>query len=190
MFISVDAKNIKGYTTMSEFDLALKAYLDEMLSFARSRIRDPQLAADAVQDSLLKALSKKDSLRDEQNLRAWLYQILRNTITDLYRGNKRHITDPLDDPDSLAGQEELERIACGCIEKLLPTLNADYAYIIRELELRQQPVKEISARLEITTNNLKVKRHRARQQLKQRLEQTCRLCAAHGCLDCDCDTRG
>ncbi|HED09081.1 MAG TPA: sigma-70 family RNA polymerase sigma factor [Caldithrix abyssi] len=173
---------------MSEFELALNSYLDEMLSFARSRIKDPQLAADAVQDSLLKALNHKNSLRQEHSLRAWLYQILRNTINDLYRKNKRHFTEPIDDPDSLAEQEELERIACRCIEKLLPALNKDYAYIIRELELRQQPVKEISAQLKITPNNLKVKRHRARQQLKQRLEQTCRLCAAHGCLDCDCDS--
>lgn len=35
-------------------------------------------------------------------------------------------------------------------------------------------------------NNLRVRHHRARQQLRERLEQTCRLCAKHGCLDCTC----
>jgi hypothetical protein len=28
----------------------------------------------------------------------------------------------------------------------------------------------------------------ARQALKQRLEETCRICAVHGCLDCTCQS--
>ncbi len=171
---------------MSDFEHALNSYLDELLSFARSKINNPQLAADAVQDSLLKALRKRDTLRDESRLRSWLYQILRNTIHDLHRKSKHSLMEAAD-PDTIATQEEMERIACRCIEKLLPALNRDYAYIISELELKQKPLKEVSERLDITPNNLKVKRHRARRQLKERLEQTCRLCAAHGCLDCDCE---
>lgn len=29
--------------------------------------------------------------------------------------------------------------------------------------------------------------HRARKQLRERLEATCRVCSKHGCLDCSCD---
>ena len=31
-----------------------------------------------------------------------------------------------------------------------------------------------------------VRRHRAHRQLRERIEQTCRSCAAHGCVDCTC----
>lgn len=44
----------------------------------------------------------------------------------------------------------------------------------------------VAADLGITRNNLKVRRHRARKQLRARLEDLCRLCAHHGCLDCTC----
>jgi RNA polymerase sigma-70 factor (ECF subfamily) len=86
----------------------------------------------------------------------------------------------------LIADNDMDRLACLCMEKLLPSMNEDYALLIRELELQQQPTKVIARKLNITPANLKVKRHRARMQLKQRLQQTCRLCAKHGCLDCDC----
>jgi RNA polymerase sigma-70 factor (ECF subfamily) len=38
-------------------------------------------------------------------------------------------------------------------------------------------------------NNLKVRLHRGRKQLRERIEQTCRACATHGCLDCICGSR-
>ena len=44
----------------------------------------------------------------------------------------------------------------------------------------------VAERLDITRNNLKVRHHRARQQLRERLEETCRTCATHGCIDCTC----
>jgi len=45
----------------------------------------------------------------------------------------------------------------------------------------------VAKELGITPNNLKVRRHRARQQLRERLEEVCRTCAKHGCLDCSCE---
>ena len=45
---------------------------------------------------------------------------------------------------------------------------------------------DLADRLGITKNNLKVRRHRAHRQLRERVEQTCRSCAAHGCVDCTC----
>ena len=171
---------------MTSFEQSLNSHLDGLLSFARSKINDPQLAADAVQDSLFKALKGRGSLKQNRSIRAWLYQILRNTITDLYRGNAGNPTDKAD-MDSFLNDEELDTLACTCMEKLIPTLNEDYAFMIRELELNQKPVKEIARQLNINEGNLKVKRHRARQQLKRRLEETCQMCAKHGCLDCDCD---
>jgi DNA-directed RNA polymerase specialized sigma24 family protein len=42
-------------------------------AFARSRLRDEQLAADAVQESLLRLLGAEHQLKDDENLLAWLY---------------------------------------------------------------------------------------------------------------------
>jgi DNA-directed RNA polymerase specialized sigma24 family protein len=57
LFCSVDVEIEKGYTIeLNNFENALKEHLDELLIFSRSKINDKELAADIVQDSLLKAV--------------------------------------------------------------------------------------------------------------------------------------
>ena len=72
----------------------------------------------------------------------------------------------------------------------LPALKPDYATLLRRLDLNGEASAPVAASLGITRNNLIVRLHRARRQLRERLEQTCRLCAKHGCLDCHCDQPG
>ena len=65
-------------------------------------------------------------------------------------------------------------------------IQAEYADLIQAVELGGESPDVMAGRLGITSNNLKVRRHRARQALRRKLEETCRTCADHGCLDCTC----
>ena len=156
--------------------------LDAVTAFARARTGDDELAREAVQAALVKALGRAHQLEHDERALAWFYRILRNTITDLYRA-RRH--DELD-PDTPAEAAELEAVACRCFEALLPEMNPGYAALIRRLDLNWERPEAVADDLGITMNNLKVKRHRARKQLRERLEDQCRLCAKPGCLDCTC----
>jgi RNA polymerase sigma factor (sigma-70 family) len=158
--------------------------------FARKRLGDPELATDAVQESLLKALKAADQIRNEENAKAWFYRILRRTIIDLYRrrdARDRALAELEHDLNSPPDTEE-ERIVCACMERLLPTMNPQYALLINRLDLNEEAPDTVAASLGISRNNLNVRVHRARQQLKRRLEENCRVCAMHGCFDCHCDT--
>jgi RNA polymerase sigma factor (sigma-70 family) len=162
----------------------------EFTGFARKRLGDPELAADAVQDSLLKAIKAGDQLRDEENAKAWFYRILRRTIIDLYRRRDAHdrtVTEFEHEVNSPADNEE-ERVVCACMEALLPMMTPQYSALIRQLDLAEEAPDTVAASLGISRNNLNVRVHRARQQLKRRLEENCRVCAKHGCLDCHCGT--
>ena len=72
--------------------------------------------------------------------------------------------------------------------RLLPTMTPQYASLIKQIDLNEEAADDVAANLGITKENLNVRIHRARQQLKQRLEENCRICAQHGCLDSHCDT--
>lgn len=173
---------------MSALETTLIANLDVISGYARKQAGDPDLAAEAVQQSLLKALEAAPALRDETRLLPWFYRILNNTITDLYRRRsvqERHQPQPAGEQE-VAADPVAPATVCRCFEALLPSLNPEYAALIRMLELDDQDPQAVADRLGLTRNHLKVKRHRARQQLRQRLEATCRLCAEHGCLDCTC----
>jgi RNA polymerase sigma factor (sigma-70 family) len=159
------------------------------LAYIRRQVSDPELAEDILQDGLLRAVRSAPELRDEDRLVSWFYSILRNAIVDAYRRRdveRRHFAPLGDFEPTLESDDEAERVLCGCFEALVPTLKADYAELISGMELRGESTEVTAQRLGITPNNLKVRRHRARQALRSRLLDTCRACAEHGCLDCTC----
>jgi RNA polymerase sigma factor (sigma-70 family) len=165
----------------------LGANLDAFVGFARKRLDDPELAADVVQDSLLKALQSADQLKDTDRLLPWFYRILRRSIVDAYRqrGADQSAREKLQ-VELEHETEEQERLACQCFERVLPTLKPDYAEMLRRVDLEGISVSALARSSGLSANNATVRLHRARAQLRERLEQTCRLCATHGCLDCTC----
>jgi RNA polymerase sigma factor (sigma-70 family) len=169
----------------------LLAHRGMLLAYVRKRIASPELAEDLLQDSLLKALRSAPGIRDDEKLIPWFYRILNNAIIDIYRGKG---TAPvradldvelLEDPGE--STETGDQALCACFRALLPTLKPEYAEMIQRMELGTADPARVAAELGITRNTLKVRRHRARQALRDRLEETCRVCAKHGCLDCSCE---
>jgi len=161
------------------------AHREPLLRFIRARGVPAGDAEDVLQESLLKALRAAPELHDDDRLVPWLYQIVRNAIADHFRRYEREVEDDPDTDGRLASEAET-RMLCQCVEALLPTLTPSYGEMLVAVELEGESMASAAARLGITRNNLKVRLHRARAQLKKRLEETCRTCAEHGCLDCAC----
>jgi len=160
----------------------------KLLAYIHSKVSDSAAAEDILQDSLLKALQALPSLRDEEKLVSWFYNIVNHTIIDFYR--RRHVEMAYLDRYAADVQRHAEpediTALCACFRELIPTLKSEYAALIEQLELTDGEPGEVAVHMGITRNNLKVRRYRARQALRQRLEETCRVCAEHGCLDCTC----
>lgn len=161
--------------------------------FARKWTGDDDLAADAVQESMIRAIKAAPDLVHTEQLMAWFYRILRNVLTDLHRRKvaRNRVMDQYAEETSIEGlvSEEFETDACQCFRSLLPTLKNEYARIIELCDLEGESHDQAASMLGISKNNLKVRLHRARGQLRIRLEQTCQLCSSHGCFDCNCDHR-
>lgn len=158
------------------------------MAYVRRKVGDPDLAEDLFQDSLLKALQKAGDLEDQERLIPWFYRILNNAVVDYYRRRAvetRHQAELAFDSAPDAGTDEWARL-CECLRELIPTLKPEYAALIERLDLAEGDPAQVAGELNISRNNLKVRRHRARQALRERLEQTCRMCAEHACLDCTC----
>ncbi len=159
-----------------------------LLGFIQKRVTDPDLAEDVLQEGLLKALRSADDLRDEERLLPWFYRILNNAIIDTYRkrATEMRYLESYAREMEVEATPEHDAALCACFRELLPSLKPEYAELIDRLELNPGDPGQVAVQLNIQPNNLKVRRHRARQALKQRLEETCRTCAIHGCLDCTC----
>ncbi len=173
---------------MAKASDALIENLNAFVAFARKRVGDPELAADLVQDSLLKVLKSSDEPFDGEGAVTWFYRILRHSIIDIYRrrdvrarGLERLHAELPDQPDAAA-----ERVLCQCVNRLLPGLPEQYRDVLQRVDLDGLAPKEAATALGLTLNNLNVRLHRARQRLREKVEATCRVCSKHGCLDCSC----
>jgi len=56
--------------------------------------RNPSLAEDMMQETLVKAWANRSSFARGTNMRAWLYRILRNTYFNHLRQRRREVPDP------------------------------------------------------------------------------------------------
>lgn len=164
------------------------------LEFVARRVGSREDAEDILQAALAKSLEKGRSLRRGESVVAWFYRLLRNAITDHYRRRRAQLkaharlpAEPLLDPGF---DRWLERNVCTCVLAEVEDLKPEYAEILRRVEIEERPLGETAGELGITANAARVRLHRARRALRERLELTCRTCAPHGCLDCTCRSTG
>ena len=167
----------------------LLPHREKLLNFIQSKVSDPELAEDILQDSLLKALTGLPDLENEEKLLSWFYKIVRNRIIDHYRrsGTESNYLEKYAQETSFYDSEEEETTVCQCFRGLLDDLKPEYEILIKEMELGDELPEHVAERLGITRNNLKVRRYRARQQLHDKLEETCGKCAERGCTHCECE---
>lgn len=167
---------------------ALTDRLASFISFVRSRTGDAELAADIVQDCLLKAIRSDISPADDEAAIQWFYRVLRNAVIDSHRRRevREHALATLQQewPEHLAPPDE--RRLCQCISSILPGLPEPEADLLRRVDLNGESPSSLAAASGERVNTLNVRLHRARKHLREHLERICRTCAKHGCLDCDC----
>jgi RNA polymerase sigma-70 factor (ECF subfamily) len=75
----------------------VERYGDALYRYALARLRRPQEAEEAVQDTLLAALKGRGQFQGQSHPRTWLIGILKRKIADLFRRAAR--SGPGDDPE-------------------------------------------------------------------------------------------
>lgn len=173
---------------------ALNAHRNVFKAFLVSRLKNEAEAEDLLQQGLLKALRQAGGIKDEARLDAWFYQLLRNTLIDHYRSRSaaRRREDQLGQlvaalGDDVASAPSAWRAEiCRCLEGVVDTLKFPQAELVRRVDLGGEPVQEAARALGLTPNNASVTLHRARKELRARLETFCGECSEGACLDCDC----
>jgi RNA polymerase sigma-70 factor (ECF subfamily) len=157
-------------------EMVWSAFNSRLERFIRSRVSDSQAADDLLQDVYIRIHTRVDTLRDEERLQSWVYQVARNVVNDYYRQLKPldEITDavPAQDADDGATDDITERLAQSvrCMIEVLPDEYRE-ALILTELEGLTQ--KELADRLGISLSGAKSRVQRGRKMLRELLLQCC-----------------
>lgn len=90
---------LKPWTQPDAFHTVLKARSGRWYNACYRITRDAELAADAVQEALLKAWARREEFRGEAALDSWIHRIALNAAIDLTRRRKTRAEDELHDDD-------------------------------------------------------------------------------------------
>jgi RNA polymerase sigma-70 factor (ECF subfamily) len=85
---------------------ALDEHGDRLYAFALRMTRDPDLAADAVQEAFATALRKIDAFRGESNVATWLHRIVYTKAVDLIRQRGKETPLPEDEEGGLGPDDD------------------------------------------------------------------------------------
>ncbi len=136
-------------------------------------------AEEIAQDSFVKAYRSLNSFKQNSKFSTWLYSIVYTTAMTFLR-KKRLDVDLIDDnenPEFLniaadQGADELEfKSKMAYVNMAINQLLPDDAAVITLFYQGEQSLEEIGRQLKMETNTVKVKLHRARLRLKDKLER-------------------
>jgi RNA polymerase sigma-70 factor (ECF subfamily) len=155
----------------------LQAHRGELYRFVLKRVRDAAAAEDIVQEVLVKAYTQQGTLKEPSKLRSWLYQIVRNTISDHYRGQKtlEPVLDHLPPPGAGEETEQAQRELAGCLVPLLDELPESYRRALQLAEIEGVTQQEVASRLGLSLSGAKSRVQRARKMLREALLNCCQV---------------
>lgn len=170
----------------------LQRHRARFLAFLAPRVGGLEAAEEVLQAALARALETEAGVREEERAVAWFYRLLRNALVDRHRAAQRagRALGQLAEEEALSSQEahELERTVCACVADLSATLKPEYAEALRQVDMQEVALAQYAQAAGLTYTNAKVRLHRARQALAQRLEAACgRACCLQGCAECPCE---
>lgn len=141
----------------------------ELKGFVYKRVKDKALTEDIVHDVFLKVQSKIHQVKESEKLFGWIYQITRNTITDHYRKNSKNINPK--DIDWESSPPNFNDCVSNAISELIPTLPEIYRVPLEMTELQNMSQIEVAEKLSLNYTTAKARVQRARQILKDKLDE-------------------
>jgi RNA polymerase sigma-70 factor, ECF subfamily len=164
---------LRGDTAV--YAVLVRRYQEPLYRHAYGMVGDSDVAADLVQDSLVKAYTRLGTC-DPDRFAAWLFRILRNRCKDYLKSRRRrdvslvddgpHAAPPGDDPGRTLDRTELGKAVSDALARL-PEPQRE-AFLLKHVEGRSY--EEMAEMLDAGISALKMRVMRARETLQELLK--------------------
>ena len=148
---------------------------ERLLRFIRARVGDEGAAEDILQDVFLKIHTRIDTLRDEDRLEGWVWQIVRHAIADHHRGRRpaAELPEGLAAPDGTDDNADAGRQLVPFIRATVAGLPGPYREALLLTEYGGLTQQELADRAGISLSGAKSRVQRAREKVKTVLLECC-----------------
>jgi len=161
------------------FHAIFNRYSKPVLSFIYHLLSDRGRAEELMQETFVRAYRNLGTMRADTQLSTWLFGIARNVVREAVKEkykDQRKVS--LDEPISMGLEDQQpmpdERLITGelqgAIQKALAGLNEDYRLVFVLKVLKEKSYEEISKITGSSIGKLKTDLHRARLEMKKKLQ--------------------
>ena len=169
-------------------------YRDCIRRYILGMVRNPAEAEDLTQDTFLRAYCARESLRDPNAARGWLYRIATHVCLDRLRQRVPQVSLDGDDgarcrdsaasaaPSALEIAERAETSAC--VQRCLDFLSDRYRAVLLLHEAHGLTADEIAGLLGESPGAIKIRLHRARRKLQELMAIGCAVSQSKSGVPC------
>lgn len=153
------------------YESLVHAFHGDIYRYAYWLTRDPSIAEDVVQETFLRAWRSLDALKDEKSAKSWLITIVRRENARRFERKQLDLVDIEDVP--IADEAFHANIGSDAdeLQGLIARLPVDYREPLLLQLLFGYSGEEIAEQLSLNKNTVMTRLFRARNQLKNMLEQ-------------------
>ncbi len=150
---------------------------DRIRNFILASVKNRWVADDLVQETFLRVLQNLSKIRDQSKLSSWIFRIATNLCQDYFRSPSRKLLCFEDNPaGELPGESSLEKEiekyqTSLLVQDLIKLLPEPLRQVIFLCDIKEESQQETADYLGITLENLKVRLHRARKQLRAIMQE-------------------
>ena len=160
-----------------EFEEVYRKYFNDVYLYVRRLSGDEHIAEEITSETFFKALKSIDSFRGDCEIRVWLCQIAKNSFYTYIKKNSKiqnvEETELVNLPDNNnnVADEVTSKLQAFEIQKVLHEIDEPYREVFMWRVYAELSFKEIAGIFNKNENWACVTYHRARNQIKKRLEE-------------------
>jgi RNA polymerase sigma-70 factor (ECF subfamily) len=173
------ANDLDRTAAMEFFDIYDQHY-KRVRYFILALVKDEWAADDLTQETFIRVQNNLDTLKDSSKLASWIFRIAHNLCQDHFRNLKRtssnecELKEAKDVFKEAMAQKRLEqREMSSCVQDVVRLLPESFRSVITLFDMAELSHREIAEILDTTVENVKVRLHRARKELRALLEKKC-----------------
>ena len=154
-----------------------KDFHNELKAFIQQKVGNSFEADDILQEVFIKVILNQDKVFTAQNLRQYLYGMVRNTTIDFLRKKRNQEVEIEETMAFTEGESESlnTTLAESCIRPFINELPEMYRDALLYSELEGLPQKELANQLGISYSGAKSRVQRGRDKLKNSILECCQL---------------
>ncbi|WP_299009334.1 sigma-70 family RNA polymerase sigma factor [uncultured Tenacibaculum sp.] len=148
-----------------------KKYADDVKHFILSKVKEPTVTDDILQETFIKVHTKLHTLKDITKLKSWIFTIARNTMMDYFKNTNQTVE--LKNFEVQTDTKEHEHTEKDCLRGILQSLPKKYRDPLFLSDIKGLKQQEVADTLQQNLPTTKSQIQRARKLIAQGFMDCC-----------------